>query len=60
MTALQALAEHGFGRPVQALEHTGADGTPLEDPLRVYMPHNGRDDLTLPLAPDPHARNGAA
>lgn len=29
MAAAQELADRGFGRPVQALEHTGLDGGPI-------------------------------
>lgn len=46
--ASELLAAYGMGKPVQAMEHTGKDGGPIQAEHRadvhIYLPDNGRSD----------------
>ncbi|MEE9122892.1 MAG: hypothetical protein V3U14_00160 [candidate division NC10 bacterium] len=51
MEAHKWLADRGWGKPVQAMEHLGLGGIPKEPEVHIYIPHNNRDPIphkTLP------------
>ncbi len=37
------LADRGWGKPVQAMEHLGPGGPPMPSEVVFYLPHNARD-----------------
>ena len=37
------LADRGWGKPVQAMEHLGPGGIPTESKVHIYIPDNKRD-----------------
>lgn len=51
MSAIDSLMDRVDGRPKQALEHSGGDGSPIEF-VTVYLPDNGRGDGPKPDKPD--------
>ncbi len=51
MDANKWLADRGWGKPVQSMEHLGLGGIPKEPEVHIYIPHNNRDPIphkTLP------------
>jgi hypothetical protein len=37
VAAAQALLDRGWGKPMQAMEHSGPDGNPIEGMLNVNL-----------------------
>lgn len=43
MEATKWLADRGWGKPVQAMEHLGPGGIMKQSEVHIYIPHNNRD-----------------
>ncbi len=50
MEATKWLADRGWGKPVQAMEHLGPGGPLMSSNVVFYLPENGRDREATPLA----------